>query len=115
MLKIQIILIIGFLLVGCVGHQNASEFDLVALENTAIQLEHINEGSIPKNKWPPAVRELSPESVIKTSAGIYISLSSFWVQESGLFLSASGKLHDLNGDPSYRLLGGSIYSYYIRG
>lgn len=115
MIKTQLIVLLSFIIVGCVGHHESSKLDLVAIEISANKLEHMKIGLIPESNWPIPIRELSPENIVKKNDGIYISLDSFWVEESGLFIPANGKKITQGSDPSYKLLGGNIYSYYIRG
>lgn len=76
-----------------------------------------NGNRIEERWWPAEIKELNPESIMKNENGIYIRLDSFFVEESGLFIPLPGTMMEpgAHSDPSYRLLGEGIYSYYVTG
>lgn len=108
-----------FVLSACSGHQNANDFDLARLKGAVEQLfaAPTNGNHIEKKWWPSAIKELNPESIMKNEKGIYIRLDSFFVEASGLFVPFPGIAIELGvySDPSYKLLGEGIYSYYVTG
>ncbi len=100
---------------GCVGHHDPSDFDLIALGKASVELSKIEDGFIPKEKWPGAVLALKPEGILKDGTGIYIKLNSFMAEESGVFFPVGVVKEGAGNDPSYKLIGSNIYSYYIKG
>jgi len=76
-----------------------------------------NENRIEKQWWPSEIKELNPESIMKSDKGIYIRLDSFFVEESGLFFPAPGTTIEtgVHADPAYKLLSDGIYSYHVTG
>ena len=108
-----------FILGACTGHHDASEFDLVKLKGAVEPLFHApTKGNrIEHQWWPPEIKELNPESIMKSEKGIYIKLDSFFVEESGLFIPSPGATIEpgVHSDPGYVLLGEGIYSYLVTG
>jgi hypothetical protein len=72
---------------------------------------------IPKTDWPPELRRLGPRKVLVTPKGVYIPFGSRFVEEWGLFVLPEGSdfRPQESGDPSFRLLRGRVYRYYVVG
>ena len=113
------LVILLLILSACTGHQDPDDFDLVKLKEAVAQLfdAPTNENHIEKQWWPSAIKELNPETIMKSEKGVYIRLDSFFVEESGLFIPLPGTTIEpgVHSGPSYMLLGEGIYSYYVTG
>ncbi|OZG71341.1 hypothetical protein BTA51_20525 [Hahella sp. CCB-MM4] len=109
------------LLSGCVGHYEATDFDLVELERALVSLSDTDlsisnkVGEIPKSQWPEAIVKLNAEAVRKDETGIYVRLDSNWVEESGVFFPTVPEKFSSSSDPSYKALSDRLYSYYVKG
>jgi hypothetical protein len=107
----------AMLVSGCVNHHLANTFDLVAISTDLNEMENLKIGNIPKRQWSSVINKLKPKSITKTNDGIYIELDAFMTEESGLFYPhrESKVSLPMTDDPSFKLLGNNIYSYYIKG
>ena len=118
-MRIFQLLLIILVLSGCVKHHSAEDFDVVLIENSAIELLN----SYPRNsiikleQLPLPLSQLRPYYVRIDETGIYITLDELFVSESGLFIPHDGFTPDLsNGlDPSFKLLKNRTYSYLVKG
>jgi hypothetical protein len=69
-----------------------------------------------QKQLPDAIKVLKPIKVILRDEGLYIILEKTFVEESGLFVPRNSDRTFLEqGDPSYKLIGDSIYSFHIKG
>ena len=107
------------LIASCSTHYKASDFDTSSINKAAkiVLEEHSTSGNLHMETWPKLFVELGAKSVIVREDGVYILLSAFFVQESGLYIPSSGvKVNTGKGiDPNYKELDNNVYSYIIEG
>jgi hypothetical protein len=114
--RIAAVTILIAALAACGRTPPPSELADLALATPALLRDFPQMGVVPESKWPPAVARLDPERVYVAPDGLYITTSSFFVQEWGLFVPrAPGFTAHPGTDPSYTSVGQGVFSYYIAG
>lgn len=102
--------------VGCARTPDSTQLAQLAAAAPAIFSQATPDGDISAKHWPPAVAKLNPERVYRSSDGLYLVLSSSFVDERGLFVPRSAGFSGGTGtDPSYTLVGQGVFSYRIKG
>lgn len=113
-----ILFAIVFPVSGCVSHIQEDEIDISAVSKAMQMLYQIcveqGDSFGGEVTYPEPIGR--KESFCRAD-GAYIRLNSFFVTESGLYRP---KPHiavslDSRSDPSFKQLGGGVYSYLIRG
>ena len=115
-------LLISFLcllLSSCSQNLNLSDKQLVAIRAEADKLL-VNSTSrviAVESLQMTAIAQLTPERIQITDGGLIIVLDTFFVEESGLFISRKGVEVDISKgkDPSYKKIGNGIYKYIVKG
>ena len=121
MKKILTLIISLILASSCSNHYSETEFNTKAISVAAIQIFSKYEGksqvAIEVPDIPETILELKPNYVILQDNGLYIYLSSFFVEAQGIFIPkpntnvVTGSGHD----PSFKLLKNNVFSFYIKG
>ena len=114
--EIVLLVFLSFCLAACLPGSKANE--LAALLEEAPQLFQVapHSGPVPREKWPAVVSELGAKKVYARPEGLYITTSTFFVAEKGLFLPRSPMFQTQAGtDPQYKLIVKGLYSYQIKG
>lgn len=102
--------------VGCTRMPDSTHLVQLVAAAPALLSQASSDGDIPAEYWPPAVAELSPKRVYSSPDGLYLVLSSSFVEERGLFVPRSAGFAGGTGtDPSYTSLGQGAFSYRIKG
>ena len=115
--KSLLVAVLAMLLaIGCTSSPSSAQLAQLA----AAAPEVLNQGDfrkeIPATDWPLAVAQLSPERVYSSPEGLYVVLSSSFVQERGVFVPRSADFSGGTGtDPSYTSVGQGVFSYLIKG
>lgn len=101
---------------GCTRTPSSAQLIQLVTVAPAVLSQATPDGEIPAKHWPSAVTKLSPERVYSSSDGLYLVLSSSFVEERGLFVPRSAGFAGSNGtDPSYTAVGQGVFSYRIKG
>ncbi|WP_445359093.1 hypothetical protein [Microbulbifer sp. ANSA005] len=118
-MRIFQLLILIFILTGCVKHHSEDEFDIDLVEKSAIEILKSNPGNSIVNieKLPLSLSKLKPYSVRTGETGIYITLDKSFVSESGIYISRTGYTPNTSEglDPSFKLLKSRTFSYVLKG
>lgn len=102
--------------VGCTRTPDSTQLAQLAAAARAVLSQATPDGDISAKHWPPAVTKLSPERVYSSSDGLYLVLSSSFVEERGLFVPRSAGFSGGTGtDPSYTFVSQGVFSYRIKG
>ena len=75
-------------------------------------------GTVPRSKWPEAVKVLNPQFVTVRPDGVYITTSKQFVREAGLFVPRvlpAGFGPAPEGDPEFRVVAPGLFEYQIAG
>ena len=110
-----------FALTACSGEQTLDQATLRALvaESSELLKTELAGRDIPENRWPKTIKALKPLSVRQRAEpdGLYINVSTFFVQESGYFVPrdrAFAPPSDI-AEPSLRHLREGVYWYHFAG
>ena len=104
------------LCVSCVRHNDFKKAEIESLIAICAELKKLNiVGSVPENNWPKLLSRFDAEQVSVQGDGVYIRLSKFIVEESGVFCSRTNNSLNSFGDPSYKELAIDLYTYVVRG
>ena len=119
-MKRALVIALLFIVSSCSDHYDADRFDTKAIFSVSVSVLQKHErtrGNIYQLDWPPLFEKIGAKSVVVRDDGLYILLSSFFVQEKGLFIPRKGVNVNVGPqfDPSYKELKDGVYSYVIKG
>lgn len=106
------------LLAACVRAPPISSTEAEAVQAAAQKLmEYTAATPMTSGPLPSGIGNLKPKSVRIAPEGVYIETSSWFVQETGIFVPRnSDTFMPVSGsDPEYERIHGSVFSYRIRG
>lgn len=119
LMKALILAIAIFLTGGCSEAPRVEPSDTRAIFEAAQALLDVNPSTstIDPSAWPEGLGALAPESIQSDQLGLYVVTSSWWVEESGIFVprDATGFAPQPGADPEYTLVANAVYVYRIRG
>jgi hypothetical protein len=104
-------------LTACVRVPSVSQSEAVGLEAAAMVVLVRGDSSDASLAWPAEIQSIKPKAVRIASDGLYLVTSSWFVEESGLFVPRDPSVFSPveGSDPEYRRLHGNVFSYRIRG
>jgi len=113
----SLVILVILILVGCVKHHAAQEFDLDKVEEASLEILESDIKTIQINELPSILSELEPIHVRIDKTGVFIQLDNLFASESGLFISRDNFVPETSAgvNPSFRLLKNRAYSYVIKG
>ncbi len=104
------------MVVGCTRTPDSTQLAQLAAAAPTVLSQTASDGDISVGQWPPAVAALRPERVYISRDGLYLVLSTSFVEERGLFVPRSAAFNGGTGtDPSYTSVGQGVFSYRIKG
>jgi hypothetical protein len=110
------VLVLTLCLCSCGGSvPEAQEVAALANVGTTV-LATTKVGGLEPSKWPSAIASLDPERVYVSEEGLYIVISSWFVEERGLFVPRDPDfVPEVGTDPSYVSIRKGVYAYRIKG
>jgi len=102
---------------GCTPHISDAEASALAREVSSLLQRHTKAGPLPRESWPASVANLKPQAVYIRAEGLYITTSSVFVGERGVFVPNSKvSFRPVRGtDPQYEPVSHGIFVYRIAG
>ncbi len=102
--------------IGCGASPDADEIAALAAVAPTVLAEHRGTSDVPASQWPAGIARLRPERVYANDDGLYVVLSSRFVEERGLFVPRDAAfVPQVGPDPSYVATGRGVFSYRIKG
>jgi len=103
--------------VACTPDISEAEASNLARDAAPLFQLKASAGSLPPTSWPAAVVALKPEAVYLRAEGLYITTSSFFTNERGVFVlnPTAGFTPTQGSDPSYKPVGHGVFVYRVAG
>jgi hypothetical protein len=114
--KVAVAILVFTSLTACSRAPDHSQLAGLAAAVPSILQAVPRSGSLPESQWPAELARFKPTRVYATPDGLYLVISSSFVQEEGLFVPrSSGFAAQPGTDPEYTLIGQGVFSYRIKG
>ena len=108
---------VSILSVACTPDISEPESSNLARDAAPLFLRKASEGTLPRATWPASVVALKPVVVYLRAEGLYITTSSFFTEERGVFVlnPDAGFTPTQGSDPSYKPVGHGVFVYRVAG
>ena len=104
------------MVVSCTHTPDSTQLAQLAAAAPTVLSQTASDGDISVGQWPPAIAALRPQRVYISPDGLYLVLSTSFVEEHGLFIPRSAAFAGGTGtDPSYTSVGHGVFSYRVKG
>ena len=103
--------------VACTPDISEAEASNLARDAAPLFQRQASASSLPRTSWPAAVVALNPQAVYLRAEGLYITTSSFFTEERGVFvLNPTASFTPTHGsDPSYEPVSHGVFIYRLAG